>query len=246
MHFKNLFTIARRWGYDQVELTHVPFGSVLDPETHKPLKTREGEAEALASLLNEAMHHAMRVYEQLYEEGRERGEEVRSLGDAERQHMARVIGIGAVKYADLSQNRASDYDFSYPKMLAMNGNTATYMQYAYVRNRAIFRKGFVDVETLRRDPPPVLLEQAEERALALQMLRFEEALASAAADYRPSQITSYLWDLAKTYNGFFANCKVLRAETPELRQSRLLICDVTARVIQKALGLLGIQTVEEM
>jgi arginyl-tRNA synthetase len=128
----------------------------------------------------------------------------------------------------------------------MDGNTATYMQYAYVRNRGILRKGDVDVASLRANPPPVSLPTGEERALALQLLRFHDALTAAAAEYKPSAITSYLWDLAKTYSGFFQNCPVLKAETPELRQSRLLLCDLTARVIQRGLDLLGIRTVERM
>ncbi len=168
------------------------------------------------------------------------------LSAEERRSIHEVVGIGAVKYADLSQNRTSDYVFSLNKMLAMEGNTATYMQYAYVRNRGIFRKGDVDVVSLRQNPPPMLLPTPEERALALQLLRFHDALAAAAAEYKPSVITGYLWDLAKTYSGFFQNCPVLKAETPELRQSRLLLCDLTARVIQRGLDLLGIRTVERM
>ena len=156
------------------------------------------------------------------------------------------VGYGAVKYADLSQNRESDYIFSWDKMLSTEGNTATYMQYAYVRNRGIFRKGDVDVASLRQNPPPMMLPTSEERALALQLLRFHDALIAAAAEYKPSIITSYLWDLAKTYSGFFQNCPVLKAETPDLRQSRLLLCDLTARVIQRGLDLLGIRTVERM
>jgi arginyl-tRNA synthetase len=131
-------------------------------------------------------------------------------------------------------------------MLAMEGNTATYMQYAYVRNRGIFRKGNIDVHLLRQNSPPVLLSKPEERALALQLMRFHDALNLAAEEYKPSIVTGYLWDLAKTYSGFFQKCPVLKAETTELRQSRLLLCDVTARVIQRGLGLLGIGTVERM
>src|SRR5262249_33875468 len=132
------------------------------------------------------------------------------------------------------------------KMLATDGNTATYMQYAYARNRSIFRKGEENAELYRTHPPMALLQQPQERALALQLLRFEEALSDAVADYRPSAITSYLWDLAKTYSGFFQNCPVLKADTPVLRQSRLLLCDLTARTIQKGLDLLGIRTIERM
>jgi arginyl-tRNA synthetase len=128
----------------------------------------------------------------------------------------------------------------------MDGNTATYMQYAYARNRSIFRKGEEDPESLRRQPPLPYLEQPAERMLALELLRLPEALEAAAGDYRPNSITAYLWDLARTYSSFFQHCPVLRAETPVLRQGRLLLCDLTARTIQQCLHLLGIKTVERM
>ncbi len=131
-------------------------------------------------------------------------------------------------------------------MTSTEGNTATYMQYAYARNRSIFRKGEVDPATLRANPPLPDLGTAHERALALQLLRFSEALEAAAADYRPNVITAYLWDLSKAYSGFFQNCPVLKAPTPELRQGRLLLCDLTARVIRQGLELLGIHTIERM
>src|SRR5262249_13071748 len=121
-----------------------------------------------------------------------------------------------------------------------------YMQYAYARNRSIFRKAGEDVRRFRTDPPPVLLPSPHERALALQLLRLGERLTAAAEDYQPSAITADLWDLAETYRGFFQNWPVLRAETPELRASRLLLCDLTARVLQLCLDLLGIQTAERM
>jgi arginyl-tRNA synthetase len=239
LHFKQLFDIVRRWGYNTVEMEHISFGSVLG-EDGRPISTREGTGALLDSLLNEAVSAAAKVHEQNQQE------EASTWSDEERRSIHEVVGIGAVKYADLSQNRTSDYRFSLKKMLAMDGNTATYMQYAYARNRSIFRRGNVDVVSLRENPPPVLLTSAEERALALQLLRFHDALTMAATEYKPSAITSYLWDLAKTYSGFFQNCPVLKAETAELRQSRLLLCDLTARVIQRGLDLLGIRTVERM
>jgi arginyl-tRNA synthetase len=245
LHFKNLFATARRWGYDQVALEHVSFGSVLG-ENRAPLKTREGGVVELGALLDEAVQRAGQVYEQSRQERRERGEDVPELSAAERRLIEEAVGIGAVKYADLCQNRTSDYVFSWPKMLAMNGNTATYMQYAYARNRSIFRKGAEDAARFRTNPPTPSLETPHERALGLALLRLEEALAVAAAEYQPSAITSYLWDLAKSYSGFFQNCPVLKAETPALRESRLLLCDLTARVIQRGLDLLGIRTVERM
>jgi arginyl-tRNA synthetase len=245
LHFQSLFEAARRWGHDQAELEHVSFGSVLGPD-RKPIKTREGGAVELGQLLDEAVERAAAAYEESRAERLEHKEDVPDLSAEERAQIAEAVGLGAVKYADLSQNRTSDYVFNWDKMLAMDGNTATYMQYAYVRNRGIFRKGNEDAGRFRRDPPPVSLDQPQERALALQLLRFEEALHDAEAEYRPNAITAYLWDLAKSYSAFFQHCPVLRAETPALRQSRLLLCDLTARVIQRGLDLLGIRTIERM
>lgn len=245
LHFQNLFTAARQWGYDKVRLEHISFGSVLG-ENRSPLKTREGGVIELSALLDEAVQRAGQVYEELRQESLERGEEVLDLSAAERREIEAAVGLGAVKYADLCQNRVTDYVFSWRKMLAMNGNTATYMQYAYVRNRGIFRKGNVAVDKFRTDPPLPRLDSPFERALAVQLLRLEETLLNAATEYQPSAITSFLWDLAKSYSGFFQNCPVLKAETAELKDSRLLLCDLTGRVIQRCLGLLGIRTVERM
>jgi arginyl-tRNA synthetase len=245
LHFRNLFEAARRWGYDRVELEHISFGSVLGTD-RRPLKTREGTAASLDMLLDEAVKQAAVEYEHSLRERQERGEEVPELSGDERRHLEEAVGIGAVKYADLSQNRNSDYVFNLQKMLAMEGNTATYMQYAYVRNRGIFRKGAVREERLRTDPPLPTLPTLHERSLALALLRLEESLSAAAAEYQPSAITAYLWDVAKSYSVFFQNCPVLRAETPELREGRLLLCELTARVIQLGLQLLGIRTVERM
>jgi arginyl-tRNA synthetase len=245
LHFKQLFDIARRWGHDKVELEHISFGSVLGADG-KPIKTREGGAIELEALLDEGVAHAARRYQKTRQERIERGEDLPELTAEELDQIYHAVGHGAVKYADLSQNRESDYKFNWDKMLSTEGNTATYMQYAYVRNRGIFRKGDIDVLSLRQHPPEVILQKPEERALALQLLRFHDALAVAAAELKPNLITAYLWDLAKTYSGFFQNCPVLKAETAELRQSRLLLCDLTARVIQRGLDLLGIRTVERM
>jgi arginyl-tRNA synthetase len=245
LHFQNLFDAALRSGCTDVELQHISFGSVLG-EDGKPIKTREGEAVGLEMLLDEAVGRAAAIYDQSRREAQEAGEEVPELDAAAQRHIVEAIGLGAVKYADLSQNRTSDYTFSFAKMLAMNGNTGTYMQYAYVRNRGIFRKAGADVQRLRSDPPAVVFVSPHERALALQLLRLEERLLAATEEYQPSIITAYLWDLAKTYSGFFQNCPVIRAETPELRDSRLLLCDLTARVLQLGLQLLGIRTVERM
>jgi arginyl-tRNA synthetase len=245
LHFKNLFAAARRWGYDGVALEHINFGSVLGPD-RRPFKTREGGTIELGQLLDEAVKRGEQTYEQSRAERQALGKDVPELSAEDRRHVAEVVGLGAVKYADLAQNRESDYVFNWEKMLATDGNTATYMQYAYTRNRGIFREGGEDTGSYRTDPPQVILGQPHERALAVQLLRFGEALDAATTDYRPSAITSYLWDLAKSYSGFYQNCPVLKAESPALRQSRLLLCDLTARTIQRGLDLLGIQTVERM
>ena len=231
-HFLNLFDAAKRWGC-MADLEHISFGAVLSKDG-KPLKTRDGGVPELNDLLDDAVQRAAQVYEAARQETVARGDDVAEMSLETLRNICEVVGIGAVKYADLSQNRTSDYKYDPDKMMAMDGNTGTYMQYAYARNRSIFRKGDVDPTTLRQDAAALILEKPEERALAAQLMRFEEALSVAAAEYKPNFITAYLWDLAKTYSGFFQNCPVLKAETPALRQSRLLLCDLTARVIQPA------------
>jgi arginyl-tRNA synthetase len=277
LHFEQLFAAARLWGYRDVEFQHVSFGTVLG-EDGRPYKTRSGTAIGLSGLLDEAVE---RAYAIVCENDQERPEPL--LTDAERRAVAERIGIGAIKYADLAHNRTSDYVFSYDKMLAMNGNTATYMQYSYARVRSIFAKGDVDIDALRaanlragsRAPSPsdgrtpagvqcatgsasaivqcatgsasaIMLTTPQERALALAMLQFAEALDRVVADYRPNHLTAYLFDLASSYSDFFENCPVLRAETDALRTSRLLLCDLTACTIERGLNLLGIEVVERM
>jgi arginyl-tRNA synthetase len=243
-HFTTLFEVARRWSVG-VELEHIKFGSVLGNDG-KMLSTRNGGAAELSELLDRAVEKGAAQYEQSVAERRERGEDVPTIDAAEEASIAESVGLGAVKYADLVSHRTSDYRFLWDKMLATDGNTATYMQYAYARCRSIFRKGEVDPARFRTTPPPVTMTHPAERALGLQLLRFEETLVAATADYVPHLLTAYLWDLAKSYSVFFTNCPVLKAETPALRDSRLLLCDLTARTIQTALDLLGIRTVERM
>jgi arginyl-tRNA synthetase len=245
LHFEHLFATARRMGYRQVELTHVSFGTVLgeDPQGRRaPFKTRAGDTVGLEGLLDEAVRRAAEIVA-ANDDAKPDGPE---LSADRRRQIAEIVGIGALKYADLSQNRTSDYVFSYDKMLAMNGNTATYMQYAYARVRSIFAKGGVDVESLRASGAPILLDSAAERALGLKLLQVGEALDLAVLDYRPNQLTGYLFELADCYSTFYECCPVLKAETDPLRQSRLLLCDLTARTIRKGLELLGIEVVEKM
>ena len=245
LHFRTFFAQARRWGYTAIEMEHISFGSVL-AKNGKPLQTREGNASELLPLLDDAIALGRETYRQSYDERKASGHDIPELSDEVIQDIAEAIGTGAVKYADLSQNRNSDYKYDPDKMLAVVGNTASYMQYAYARCRAIFRKEEVDDSRFRTNPPPVLVSQPAERALCLQLLRFEEALSSAANEYLPHYLTAYLWDLAKGLSVFYENCPVLTAETPELRDSRLLLVDLTGRVIRQALDLLGIRTVERM
>ncbi|REJ70587.1 MAG: arginine--tRNA ligase [Planctomycetota bacterium] len=241
LHFEQLFATVRRWGYDQVELVHVKFGTVLG-EDGRPFKTRSGDTVGLDGLLDEAIERAYRVVAE-NDDAKPDGAE---WSEADRRRIAEVVGIAALKYADLSQNRESDYVFSYDKMLAMNGNTATYMQYAYARVRNIFARGSVDVEQLRDDGGALVVAEAAERALALELLRFSEALEETVADYRPNHLTGYLFELANRYSTFYNECPVLKAADEATRRSRLLLCDLTARTLQTGLSLLGINTVEKM
>jgi arginyl-tRNA synthetase len=247
-HFANLFAAARKWGYDSVELQHVSFGSVLGKDG-KPIQTRAGGATELGQLLDRAVELGKNLFELTHWMRKAHGHDVPdwdAIPADEKRSIAEAVGIGAVKYADLSQNRTSDYKFDFDKMLATDGNTAAYMQYAYARCRAIFRKGGFEDGRFRSAPPAVAITHPAERALCLQLLRFEDALQSAATDTMPHLVTGYLWDLAKAFSGFFEACPVLSAETPELRDSRLLLVDLTGRVIRQALNLLGIRTVERM
>jgi arginyl-tRNA synthetase len=245
LHFKTLFAQARRWGYDKIEFQHINFGSVLGKDK-KMFAARKGGAIELMELLDEAAKLGLEKYEANAAERLTHGHKVPSLSPEEKQLIAETVGVGAVKYADLSQNRTSDYVFDYDKMLATVGNTATYMQYAYARCRAIFREGNVDESRFRSSPPKLLLTNASERSLALQLLRLPEAIEAAAADYLPHLLTGFLWDLAKGANVFYEECPVLKAESTELKDSRLLLVDLVGRVIKQTLDLLGIRVVERM
>jgi arginyl-tRNA synthetase len=244
-HFELLFDVAQRWAYPDLEMRHIAFGSILGPD-RKPLSTREGTATDLESLLNHAVAAGTEKYIEICQDRKARGEEVPELSAEEQAANAEVIGLGAVKYADLGQHRETDYVFDLKKMVSTEGNTATYMQYAYVRCQGIFRKGDVDVNALRTAPPLVTLVEPAERALAVQILRLEETLTTAAVEYLPHLLTAYLWDLAKVLTGFYRDCSVLQAATPELRASRLVLVDLAARIMRQVLHLIGIRTPERM
>ena len=204
LHFEQLFEAARLWGYDKVELQHVSFGTVLGDDG-RPFKTRSGDTVGLWGLLDEAVRRAYEVVS-AGDDGKPGGPEI---SPEARQQIAEVVGIGALKYADLSQNRSSDYTFSYEKMLAMNGNTATYMQYAHARVLSIFSRGQVDIAALRAGGGRIDLAQPVERGLALAILRFSEALEQVTTEYRPNFLTAYLFELANRYSTFFEECPVL-------------------------------------
>ena len=239
LHFDMVFTVAEKAGWAKREmLHHVTFGSVLG-EDGKPLKTRSGENVKLKELLDEAVERARKVVD----------EKNPGLSKDEKDEIAKAVGIGAVKYADYSNNRTSDYIFSFNKMLAMEGNTAPYMQYAYARVKSINRKGKergIDVEKEIADLKAVSLAESSELDLAKHLIRYGEAVEAALADYRPNYLTSYLYDLAQKFSVFYTNCPVLDAG-PDNRPTRLLLCDLTARTIRHGLhNLLGIDVIEQM
>ena len=240
-HFQKLFAVANAWNASAVKLHHISFGTVLD-ENGRPYKTRSGEAVGLEGLLDEAVRKAFEVVS-ANDDGKPNGPD---LDEATRNHIADVVGHGAIKYADLSHNRTSDYVFSYDKMMALEGNTATYMQYCYARVQSIFRKGGIEMADLRRSPQAIVLSHDAERALAMLLLRYSEALENVLDEYRPNQLTNYLFDLAKRFSSFFEQCPVLKAEDEAVKQSRLQLCDLTGRVIAHGLSLLGIGVVDQM
>jgi arginyl-tRNA synthetase len=240
-HFAQLFAATRLAELTDAALSHVSFGTVLGDDG-KPFKTRSGDTVGLGGLLDEAERRALAIVSE-NDDGKPQPE----LSTEERANVARIVGIAAIKYADLAHNRTSDYVFSYDKMLATKGNTATYMQYAYASVRSIFRKADVNIDSLRRDgTAKIALAHPSERALAIGLLSLEEALDSMLAGYYPHHLTSYLFDVATRYSTFYQECDVLKADPDSLRTSRLLLCDLTARTLKLGLSLLGIETVEKM
>ena len=233
-HFKKLFLTFGRWQPDaakRVKLVHVGFGKILG-EDGKPFKTRSGDTVKLGDLLDEAEERAFKVV----------SEKSTELTEAQRHEIARVIGLGAVKYADLLPNRQSDYIFSWDKMLAFNGNTAPYLQYAYARIKSIFRKA----GDVSNQQSTINLLAPQELALAKHLLNFGIVLENAADEYRPNFICTYLYELAGHFTTFYENCPVLKPEAAEFRASRLQLCALTARVLKQGLDILGIEVVEQM
>ncbi len=241
-HFDQLFATARRWGFTNVAFKHVSFGTILDQKTRKPYKTRSGDTVGLESLLDEAVERAYRIVSE-GDDAKPNGPE---LTAEERKRIAEIVGLGGIKYFDLKHNRENDYAFDWEEILSTTGDTATYMQYAYARVGGIARRGGVDPETLRAGDISVLLTGPEERALCLQLNRFAEAVGGVVRDDRPNILTEYLYGLAGAFTTFYDKCPVLKAENEEVRRSRLVLCDLTARTIAKGLDLLGIAVSERM
>jgi arginyl-tRNA synthetase len=229
LHFRQLFSVARRLGYT-CDLQHVAFGSVLG-EDRKLMRTRTGESVSLLSLLTEAVDRAAAIV----------AEKNPEVSADERDAIARIVGIGAVKYADLSQHRMTDYVFSWDRMLSLQGNTAPYLQNAYVRCRSIFRKS----PTPYAVPNALNLQENAEVYLGKKILLFPDVVPAILDGFKPNILVNYLYELATVFHGFYETCPVLTAE-PRARDTRLMLCDVFARLLQTGLGLLGIEVPEKM
>ena len=233
-HFEMVFAAAAMAGWlpDTVRATHVAFGSVLDAD-RKMFRTRSGQQVRLVDLLDESVQRA----------GAAVAAKNPDLDADTRDQVATMLGIGAIKYADLSTERTRDYVFDWERMLAFEGNTAPYLQYAHARIRSIFRRG--DVAVPRPGGTPLLSEPVE-RELALALLGFPEALSSALSAWSPSRLGAHLYELATTFTRFYETCPVLKAPTDDLRASRLVLADLTARVLAQGLALMGIDAPDRM
>ena len=234
-HLQMVDAVARMAGWidDSVEFNHVAFGSVLGAD-RKILKSRSGESIKLAALLDEAVERASAAI----------AEKNPDMPADERDRVARMVGVGAVKYADLSGDRIKDYIFDWERMLSFDGNTAPYLQYAHARICSIFRRAGIERDSVRSVAPRI--DDPRERTLAMRLLRFDGAVWDALEGYQPHKLCTYLYDLASDFTSFYEHCPVLKMEDAGLRDSRLHLCDITARVMQKGLGLLGIGAPEQM
>lgn len=240
MHFAQLFATAKRWEVG-MRLEHVWFGAILGADK-KPLKTRDGGTVKLRALLDEAQERAGKIIiEKEAERATREGENFVPKSEEQRRTLAQVVGIGALKYADLAQNRNLDYVFNWDKLLAFDGNTAPYLINAYVRIRAIFRKLGSEAPEADR----IVLSEEAEIALAKKLLDFGDSLTLAAEEYRPHYLCVYLFELAGAFHKFYEHCPVLTSEA-EVKTSRLILCSLTAETLRQGLGLLGIKTVEQM
>ena len=236
-HFKKLFLTFARWKPEAAKTTklvHVGFGKIMGDDG-KPFQTRSGDTVKLGDLLDEAEERAFKIV----------SEKSAELPEAQRKEIARVIGLGAVKYADLLPNRQSDYIFSWDKMLALQGNTAPYLVYAYARIKSIFRKA-EGTSSIQHSTPNIQLAAGEELTLAKHLLNFGLTLEAVAEELRPNYLCNYLFELAGKFTSFYENCPVLKADDEATRNSRLALCALTARVLKQGLETLGIEVVEQM
>ena len=233
-HLDMVFAVARMAGWlpDGVEAVHVAFGNVLG-EDRKMLRSRSGDSVKLVDLLDEAIERAGALV----------AEKNPELDDDERAAVARAVGIGAVKYADLSTDRVRDYVFDWDRMLSFDGNTAPYLQYAHARIRSIFRRAGIDPSTV--DPSSIALVEPAERELALRILATPSVIADATSSQSPHRLCTHLFDLAQAFTAFYEHCPVLKVDEP-IRGSRLALCDLTARTLSTGLDLLGIEAPERM
>lgn len=233
-HLMQAWTIVRKAGYipESMTLEHHMFGMMLGKDG-KPFKTRAGGTIRLSDLLDEAVERAGKLI-------REKNSD---MAEDELKQLAEVVGIGAVKYADLSKSRTTDYIFDWDNMLAFEGNTAPYMQYAYTRVASVFKRAGIDSTSLTL---PIILNDDRERQLAARLLQFEETITSVAREGMPHIMCSYLYELACLFSGFYEHCPILAAETEELRQSRLKLALLTQKTLKAGLDTLGIGTVEKM
>ena len=277
-HFEMVFKAARASNLlsESTELRHVPFG-LVQGEDGKKFKTRSGDTVRLKDLLDQAVSTAEEDMLARMNAGKGDAEQV-PTGEgvvleekekvvltelsAENKAVARIVGIGAVKYADLSMNRESNYRFSFKKMLSLSGNTAPYMLYAFARIQGIRRKALLAVAGGEGEESEsasasaqvlsdiaagsVDLSTKEERSLAKQLMRLDEVLEEVAKDLYPNKLCEYIFDLSQRFNQFYERCPVLSAETPELRKSRAALCSLTADTLKISLDLLGIRTVEKL
>lgn len=234
-HLMQAWTIVRKAGYvpDSVPLEHHMFGMMLGKDG-KPFKTRAGGTVKLADLLDEALERARRLI----------AEKNPDISADELEKLANAVGIGALKYADLSKNRTTDYIFDWDNMLAFEGNTAPYMQYAYTRVLSVFRKAEIDEQALAN--APVIISEDHEAQLATRLLQFEETLTVVAREGTPHVMCSYLYDVAGLFSGFYEHCPILSAENDMIRNSRLKLAQLTAKTLKLGLYTLGIETVERM
>ena len=234
-HLSMVFDVAKMAGWlrEPHEAVHVAFGNVLGSD-RKIMKSRSGDPLKFIDLIEEAVSRADESI----------AAKNPNLPEAERKIIARMVGVGAVKYADLSTDRVRDYVFDWERMLSFDGNTGPYLQYAHARICSIFRRAGIERESVRQVTP--LLIEPQERELALQLLAFNAAVLDTIEKYSPHRLCTYIYELATTFTAFYEHCPVLKAEDDDVRQSRLALCDVTARVLHQGLALLGIETPEQM